>query len=275
VSAVRFRPQPFFPAQIPGPAVSNLRPMKYDWKDAGEEWSERWGTSEAQWSGTILPRIKKYLPASTILEIGPGYGRWTHYLKDHCDRLLIVDRAAQCIDACRERFAAEPKITGYVNKSGSLAMIPDRTVDFVFSFDVFVHIPRPVAEEYLAEFSRTLKPGGKGFVHHSNLGVFENSPRNRLPAALKKLFTQWHILDEDHHRTPTMSAEIFRSLCPRFGLHCTRQELVNWRGRRLIDCFSWFERTETANDGKPTEVIRNPNFMREADAVRRGTEKKS
>ena len=53
-----------------------------------------------------------WLPASTILEIGPGYGRWTHYLKDYCDRLVIVDRAAECIEACQKRFAAEPKITG-------------------------------------------------------------------------------------------------------------------------------------------------------------------
>lgn len=246
--------------------------MKYDWRDAGEEWSERWGTSAAQWLGTILPRIRNCLPASTILEIGPGYGRWTHYLKDHCDRLLVVDRAAQCIDACRERFADEPKITGYVNQGGSLDMIPDRSIDFIFSFDVFVHIQRPVVEKYLAEFSRTLKIGGRGFIHHSNLGAHVSSPRKYLPGAIRKLLTQWHILDEDHHRTPTMSAELFRQLCWKNGLQCVRQELVNWRGRRLIDCFSWIERTENTRDMKTTEIISNPNFMEEAESVRLGAE---
>ena len=58
--------------------------MKYDWKDEGEEWSAPWGTSSAQWFGAILPRIRDCLPAETILEIAPGFGRWTHYLKDHC-----------------------------------------------------------------------------------------------------------------------------------------------------------------------------------------------
>jgi SAM-dependent methyltransferase len=244
--------------------------VKYDWKDAGEEWSERWGTSEAQWFGTILPRIQNCLPASTILEIGPGYGRWTHYLKDHCDRLWVIDRAEECIDACRSRFASDPRVTGYVNKGGSLAMLPDDSVDFVFSFDVFVHIKREVVEEYLRELAKKLKPGGKGFIHHSNLGEYASSPREHLPASLKKIFRKLHLLDEDHHRTPTMTAELFRTLCLQNGLQCVRQEIVNWRGRRLIDCLSSFERTVSPSR-IATEVSRNRNFMREAAAIREQT----
>jgi SAM-dependent methyltransferase len=246
--------------------------MKYDWKDAGEEWSERWGTSAAQWSGSILPRIKNCLPARTILEIGPGYGRWTHYLKDYCERLLIVDRAAECIEACRSRFAADPRMTGYVTEGGGLPMIPDRSIDFVFSFDVFVHIKREAVEQYLSELSRTLKIGAKGFIHHSNLGAYANSPRHKLPGFLKKLLNKWHVLDDDHHRTSTMSAELFRQLCWKNGLQCTRQEMVNWRGRRLIDCMSWIERSENTRDIKTVEIISNPNFMREAEAIRTGTQ---
>src|SRR5439155_24508233 len=40
-----------------------------------------------------------------ILEIAPGFGRWTHYLKDYCENLWIVDRSSECIEACRQRFA--------------------------------------------------------------------------------------------------------------------------------------------------------------------------
>ena len=80
--------------------------MKYDWKEAGEEWSEPWGTSHAQWNGTIFPRIRDCLPAGTILEIAPGFGRWTYYLKDFCDELWAVDKSSECIEACRHRFAS-------------------------------------------------------------------------------------------------------------------------------------------------------------------------
>ncbi|MEY2440399.1 MAG: hypothetical protein QOI34_1784 [Verrucomicrobiota bacterium] len=244
--------------------------MKYHWKDAGEEWSERWGTSEAQWTGSILPRIRECLPANTILEIGPGYGRWTHYLKDHCQRLWVVDRAAECIEACRSRFADDPRVTGHVNQGGSLAMFPVESIDFVFSFDVFVHIKRDIVEEYLREFARTLKIGGKGFIHHSNLGAYQRCLRRFIPRPITKLLIKLHILDEEHHRTPTMSAEVFRELCARHGLHCLKQELVNWRGRRLIDCFSLFERTDSKK-GTPTEILRNPGFMKEAAEIRERT----
>jgi SAM-dependent methyltransferase len=181
---------------------------------------------------------------------------------------LIVDRAAQCIEACRQRFASDPRVTGYVNQGGLLEMIADASLDFVFSFDVFVHIKREIVEEYLSELGRTLKPGGRGFIHHSNLGAYAGSLRDKLPSFLQKFLTRWHLLDEDHHRTSTMTAELFRALCKQHGLHCTRQELINWRGRRLIDCLSWFERSESGSD-ESTEVVRNPNFMREAEIVRR------
>ena len=80
--------------------------MKYDWKEAGEEWSQPWGSSAAQWAGTIFPRIRECLPAGTILEIAPGFGRWTHYLKDYCNELWAVDKSNDCIEACRQRFAS-------------------------------------------------------------------------------------------------------------------------------------------------------------------------
>ncbi len=125
----------------------------YEWREGGEEWSAPWGGSAAQWGGTIFPRIQQYLPASTILELGPGFGRWTHYLREHCQRLHIVDPALECIDSCRRRFADDPKVIYHVNDTRSLAMIPDRSIDFVFSFDSLVHVPREVIAAYLGQMA--------------------------------------------------------------------------------------------------------------------------
>ena len=157
--------------------------MKYDWKEAGEEWSQPWGSSATQWAGTIFPRIRDCLPAGTILEIAPGFGRWTHYLKDYCDELWAVDKSSDCIEACQQRFASVSHIRCVLNDGHSLSMIPDASVDFVFSFDSFVHPDRDVVEEYLRQLGTKLKIGGKGFIHHSNFGEYVNSPRERLPAA--------------------------------------------------------------------------------------------
>ncbi len=63
----------------------------YSWPKQGDEWSASWGGADMQWHRTILPRIHAFLPADTILEIAPGFGRWTQYLKDRCHRLVVVD----------------------------------------------------------------------------------------------------------------------------------------------------------------------------------------
>jgi len=242
--------------------------MKYDWREAGEEWSGPWGSSAAQWTGTIFPRIGECLPTGTILEIAPGFGRWTHYLKDYCNELWAVDKSSACIEACQQRFASQSHVHCVLNDGRSLSMIPDSSVDFVFSFDSFVHPDRNVVEAYLRQLRTKLKIGGKGFIHHSNFGEYVNSPRERLPEMLAKPLIKAKILDWAHHRNPTMTAEIFRELCERNGLHCVSQELVNWRGRRLIDCLSLFARSDSAPEN-PTKIIRNPNFMREAGRIRR------
>ena len=241
--------------------------MKYDWKDAGEEWSEPWGGSSAQWFGAILPRIRDCIPAGTILEIGAGFGRWTHYLKDHCERLLVLDRNQECVEACRQRFSGDPRLTYHVNDGRSLSVFPDRSIDFVFSFDSLVHPDRDVIAGYVSELGRKLKIGAKGFIHHSNFGAYADSMSERWPPPVKKLLRKAKILDWPHHRNPTMSAELFREFCAQNGLRCVRQELVNWRGRRLIDCFSWIERSDSQTGAV---IIRNPRFMREAELIRRG-----
>ena len=56
----------------------------YDWSRKGEEWSDAWGGSAALWYGAILPRIAVFLPAGAVLEIGPGFGRWTRFLLAQC-----------------------------------------------------------------------------------------------------------------------------------------------------------------------------------------------
>ena len=242
--------------------------MPYDWKHGGEEWSDAWGSSGAQWEGAILPRIRDCLPADTILEIAPGFGRWTEYLRHYCQHLWIVDRVAECIEACRQRFGDDPRLEYYVNDGRSLAMVPDESVDFVFSFDSLVHPRREIVETYVAQLGKKLKVGAKGFIHHSNFGEYAQSFGERLPGALKKLLVQAKILDRRRHRDPSMTADLFRTICEQNGLHCIQQELINWRSRRLIDCLSLFVRDGTEAKSA-TRVVRNPNFMREAEQIRR------
>ena len=38
------------------------------WHVDGDDWSESWGGVEAQWYGSVYPRVRRFLPAGTILE---------------------------------------------------------------------------------------------------------------------------------------------------------------------------------------------------------------
>jgi SAM-dependent methyltransferase len=236
----------------------------YEWIQAGEEWSEPWGGSAPQWFGSILPRIQACLPANTILEIASGFGRWSNYLKEHCSHLHLVDPAVDCIEACRRRFAAEPQVSCHVNDGRSLDMIPNGSIDFVFSFDSLVHVRRETVEAYVAQIADKLTDEGRGFIHHSNLGEYASSVIRRA----RKLVSKGNIIGSDHQRDPEMTAELFRGICEQHDLKCVGQELVNWRGRRLIDCFSTIARKDSKWKTAPGP-FRNPNFMMEARLIRR------
>ncbi len=233
----------------------------YEWIAAGEEWSEPWGGSAAQWFGCILPRIHAALPADTIVEIGSGFGRWSYYLKQQCDQLHLVDPDPQCMDACRQRFGSDSKVSYHRNEGDSLTMIPEGAIDFIFSFDSLMHVRRQSIETYLGQLAAKLKPDALGFIHHSNLGEYASSLVRRSRALIRK------SPGSDHQRDPEMTAKLFRQLCEQNGHKCVSQELINWRGRRLIDCFSMIARAESKWQ-RAKQPLRNRDFMLEAKLIR-------
>jgi SAM-dependent methyltransferase len=249
----------------------NLRLWSNDqsWEAQGEEWSVTWGGSAAQWEGAILPRIRAYLPARHILEIAPGYGRWTRFLATQGGTLTLVDLSSQCIAVCRERFSQLGHLRYHVNDGRSLAMLPDRAVDFAFSFDSLVHAELPVIESYLRELARVLTPNGVAFLHHSNLGALgpPGLARRWLPNVLCTALMARGVIAPDHWRAYSVSADLVRDIAVSAGVPCIRQELVNWGCDRLSDCFSTVTPAES-RWGRPLERVSNPDFMAEAEAIR-------
>jgi SAM-dependent methyltransferase len=244
----------------------------WDWSRGGEEWSHWWGDTPALWYGAVLPRIHALVPAGTVLEIAPGFGRWTEYLKDLSDRLVLVDLTEKCINHCRERFAEADNITYHVNDGRSLAMIEDRSVDFVYSFDSLVHAEPDVIDGYLEQLATKLRPDGVGFIHHSNAGALKrlSSLTRRLPGrALHPLVRRGIAVNLPAWRDVSMTAIRFRQQCGAVGLSCVAQELVSWEtGPYLIDCFSTFTLSGSRWD-RPSRVLRNPMFVAEARRMAR------
>ncbi len=241
---------------------------EYDWSDGGDEWSRSWGGAQSQWNGTIVPRIRRHLPAHTILEIAPGFGRWTQFLVEQCQRLILVDLSEKCISACQKRFRDYNHVEYHVNDGRSLVVIPESSVDFVFSFDSLVHVEACVIESYVNEVARILKIDGTAFLHHSNHGEFAALTaiqsflwsHTRARSVVERL----KLMPNSHGRALTMSASKFREYAERAGVHCRVQETVNWGGKRTIDCFSTLQKSREMRH-VPTTTLHNPHFMREAE----------
>jgi len=239
----------------------------WDWSTAGDEWSSWWGGTPALWYGALLPRIHAFVPTGTILEIAPGYGRWTQYLKDLCDELVIVDLTERCIEGCKQRFAEATNIEYHVNDGRSLDMVPDGSIDFVFSFDSLVHAEADVLEAYAGELAHKLKPDGVGFVHHSNGGHLRrlSAATKRVPERVRRpLVTRGVLPDIYAWRAQTVTAERFAAQCEAAGLSCISQEKINWEwGLYLMDALTVFTPRASRWD-RPLATRRNPLFHAEA-----------
>lgn len=273
---------------------------EYHWDRAGEEWSAAWASAENQWRWMLQPRVHGFLPAKRILEIGPGYGRWSHFLLGQCDELVLVDLSKSCIDACRGRFKANSNIRYMVNDGTSLRDVGNASVDFVFSFDSLVHAELDVLDGYLGQLAKKLAPDGVIFMHHSNLGAFRyfrflrkiegwfkppgsmfgstdagapvSLPRTawrKMLALLVRVLMALRIFDRTHMRAATVSADAFRGVAKKHGFNCISQEIVPWGvSRRAIDCFSVLVLEGSILDRESRRVV-NGNFMKDAGSISR------
>jgi ubiquinone/menaquinone biosynthesis C-methylase UbiE len=221
------------------------------------------GGTPQMWSKALEPRLATYLPTGTILELAPGHGRVSQYLKDMCDRLVLVDLAENCIEGCRQRFAGAANIDYYVNDGRSLAMIPDESVDLIVSWDSLVHVEMDVLGGYLSQFRRILKPDGTAWLHHSNLATLRIA--RRLSVLVPDQFRQGLVdrdlvLDLAAWRASSVSADRVADFCEMHGLFCQRQEWINWmHGPYLMDAISTIKRRD-ALQSPEREVVRNRRF---------------
>lgn len=245
----------------------------YSWVGDGEEWSDDFGGTEALWWFVIYPRIHRYLPAENILEIAPGGGRWTQFLKAQCQALVGVDLSARCVERCRARFASDTHMKFYVNDGTSLEVVPDGSIDFVFSFEALVHAEQDVIEAYLIQLARKLKPNGVGIIHHSNLGAYPGRLKilecqRRLPSAIRRILTvgklEYLLRIHVGWWATSMTGALFRKYCEQAGLKCLSQELINWVGSRcLVGAISVFTRANSRWDVKSSQ-FENGQFMKNA-----------
>jgi ubiquinone/menaquinone biosynthesis C-methylase UbiE len=147
----------------------------YTWPKDGDEWSEAaeaCGVPYEQWKSQLVRTfmVPHLRPQHTALEIGPGHGRWSVELQKRVSSgaLHLADLSPSCLSFCARRMAGSPNQMNYhVTDGWSLPGIGTASVDFVWSFDAFVHIEEPEIRGYAKELHRVMKPQSIGVIHHS------------------------------------------------------------------------------------------------------------
>jgi SAM-dependent methyltransferase len=220
-----------------------------EWQAAGEDWSSWWGGSEAQWFGSIYPRLHRFLPASRILEIAPGFGRWTRFLLDTCESYVGIDLSEQAIQACRKRFRDIPHAKFIQNDGYSLGAVGEQSCDFIFSFDSLVHAELDVMERYLPQLVGKLAGSGVAFLHHSN---FADVPKGA---------------PNPHSRAVSVSANRVAHIVRNCGGTVLIQEILNWGGPEPIDAFTVFGRADSFSQETITPIT-NLRWVDEMNIIR-------
>ncbi len=104
------------------------------------------------------------------LEIGCGLGRVCLALADRYQRVLGIDISPEMVAQAR-RLVPDPRVSFVIGDGSSLGLVQTASVDAIYSFTVFQHIPSvKVISNYIEEAGRVLVPGGLFVFQWNNSG---------------------------------------------------------------------------------------------------------
>jgi ubiquinone/menaquinone biosynthesis C-methylase UbiE len=149
----------------------------YNWSRGGEEWSDSEPWKKSLREEVLLTYIK---PGFTVLEIGPGAGRWSFTLASISKKLILVDLTENAINTCKIKLSEFSNCVYRKNDGRSLSFLDDDSIHYVWSYDVFVHVSPHDTEAYLTELHRVLVRDGIAVVHHPAAGGLQGGFRSSI-----------------------------------------------------------------------------------------------
>jgi SAM-dependent methyltransferase len=194
-----------------------------------------------------LACIKPWItPRTRALEIGCGRGAWTRMLLG-AKRVTCVDALSAEHNAFHAYVGARGNVSYHQVEDFELSMIPDASIDYVFSYDALCHVSFAGISAYARSLYRVMRPGAHGFLmvaDYRKYNAFVDSlgqrnalmvllPEHRYPlvrragALLIRLYSSWDArrrgichrsLDEDdaprsgrwYHAGTSRTGDLFR-----------------------------------------------------------------
>jgi ubiquinone/menaquinone biosynthesis C-methylase UbiE len=209
-------------------------------ENLGDEWNDPDGRARKRDDYYFSILADRFVSAdAAVLEVGPGGGKWSIRLAPKARKLICLDVADEMLRRTQERCKAAglTNVETVLGNGIDFQPVADGSIDFFFSFDVFVHIALDDTFSYIHEMNRVLASGGNGSCHFAI---------DAAPQAFGRIETNndWyrggrHTLGQYFYHSP----ESLRRMFEHCGLQIHEMYIENWH------CFCMF--TKPANSLVP------------------------
>jgi SAM-dependent methyltransferase len=208
-------------------AYSDIWKSEYghSYSHLGDEWNDDGTESRDRDSFYFAAYANRFIkPDMTVLEVGPGGGKWSVRIAPKVKRLIVLDVAEEMLRRTKLRCEAQgiSNIDFVLANGRDFQSIPDESIDFFFSYDVFVHIALEDTWPYTQEIARILKPGGQGACHYAINSVPE--AWNRIEQNNSWYRFGKHTLGQYYYFSPEALVRMYE----RCGLRVAGQHQEGW-----------------------------------------------
>ncbi len=190
----------------------------YDAAESEQRMVIFWGVN------TEFYRMFQSLDLDNVIELACGKGRHVRKYQENTGHIVLVDILQKNIDACKERFKENPKISYYCNNGYNLEELEDKQYSALFCYDAMVHFEMMDIYRYLKDIYRVLRHGGMALLHHSN-NTYDYRISFETEAA-------------ERHGRNYMSKDLFAYMAYRAGFEIVEQKLITVGNVKDLDCLS-------------------------------------
>lgn len=131
----------------------------------GDEWGNKRDVDSI-----VKDYILEFVDSESIAaEIGSGGGRVASKVANHVAMLSCFDISDEMLQKAKGALKNFTNITYVLLEDCNFPNCYEKNYDFVYSFDVFVHLDLHTIWKYFKEINSILKVGGRVFLHTANL----------------------------------------------------------------------------------------------------------
>jgi hypothetical protein len=140
---------------------------------------------------TYLRCIRPYVNERTrVLEIGPGRGAWTRcFIERNAAEVWALDALSAEHNGFWEYVGHSPRIHYFQVEDNRCAMVPDRSIDYFFSFGTFCHLSPQVIGDYMKSVFAKMRPGAIGFLMVADYEKFNSLLESESKFSIARSFT--------------------------------------------------------------------------------------